>query len=127
MKRGWRSCPWGFVFQVTTFTKAICRRAANAARHGTRDLFLALPHIECILAIGRYAQDYHFTRVGRPLPDGIGVDETVRRWRDFVGEAPRIIALPHPSWRNNGWLKRNPWFEREVLPMLRTEVARAVS
>jgi uracil-DNA glycosylase len=89
-------------------------------------LFSALPRIECILAIGRFAQDYHFARTGRPLLKGLRVDETVRRWREFLGEAPRIIALPHPSWRNSGWIKRNPWFEWEVLPMLRSEVERAI-
>jgi uracil-DNA glycosylase len=35
---------------------------------------------------------------------------------------PRILPLPHPSWRNNAWLKRNPWFEEELLPVLRSEV-----
>ncbi|MFN0194730.1 MAG: uracil-DNA glycosylase family protein, partial [Aestuariivirga sp.] len=36
---------------------------------------------------------------------------------------PKIYALPHPSWRNNGWLKKNPWFEEDVLPDLRREIA----
>jgi uracil-DNA glycosylase len=90
-------------------------------------LFSKLPQIECILAIGRYAQEYHFARAGRPLPKGLGVDGTLRRWREFAGEAPKIIALPHPSWRNNGWIKRNPWFERDVVPALREAVARAIA
>jgi uracil-DNA glycosylase len=48
----------------------------------------------------------------------------VRRWRDILGnpQEPRILPLPHPSWRNNGWLKKNPWFEAELLPTLRREV-----
>jgi uracil-DNA glycosylase len=87
-------------------------------------LFEHLPQIETILAIGRYAQDYHFARLGRPLPKGAGVDQVVRRWREFEGGRPRVFALPHPSWRNSGWLKRNPWFELEVLPVIRAEVAR---
>ncbi len=90
-------------------------------------LFAMLPQIDCVLAIGRYAQDYHFARAGRPLPRGMSVDETIRRWRELSGEAPKIFPLPHPSWRNNAWLKRNPWFEAEVLPALRGEVARAIS
>jgi uracil-DNA glycosylase len=86
-----------------------------------------LPQIECILAIGRYAQDYHFARAGRPLPKGMGVNETIRWWRELTGEAPKIFPLPHPSWRNSGWIKRNPWFEADVLPALRAEVAKAIS
>lgn len=90
------------------------------------DLFAILPRLDCILAIGRYAQDYHYKRVGRPLPKGLRLDDIVRTASQFRGEAPRIVALPHPSWRNTGWLKRNPWFEDEILPMLRAEVARAI-
>ena len=35
---------------------------------------------------------------------------------------PRVLPLPHPSWRNTGWLKQNPWFETDLLPFLRTEI-----
>ncbi|MGL4241363.1 MAG: uracil-DNA glycosylase family protein, partial [Beijerinckiaceae bacterium] len=41
--------------------------------------------------------------------------------------APRIIPLPHPSWRNSGWLKRHPWFEVELLPELRRQVSVAIA
>jgi uracil-DNA glycosylase len=41
-----------------------------------------------------------------------------------LGEGPKIFALPHPSWRNSGWLKRNSWFETDVLPVLRAEIRR---
>lgn len=90
-------------------------------------LFAALPQIETVLAIGRYAQDYHFARLGRRLPKGATVSETVAQWRSFQGATPRIFALPHPSWRNTGWLKKNPWFETEILPELRAEVARLLA
>ena len=46
--------------------------------------------------------------------------ETVRAWRDY---APAILPLPHPSWRNTAWLRKNPWFEAEVLPYLRQRTA----
>ncbi|HZV85600.1 MAG TPA: uracil-DNA glycosylase family protein, partial [Brevundimonas sp.] len=45
--------------------------------------------------------------------------ETVRAWREH---APTILPLPHPSWRNTAWLRKNPWFEAEVLPYLRQRV-----
>jgi uracil-DNA glycosylase len=53
--------------------------------------------------------------------------EVVRGWRDYAGTIPRVIPLPHPSWRNTGWLRKNPWFEAELLPVLRAEVARLAS
>lgn len=101
------------------------RRECREAWHDV--LFPLLPQIQCVLAIGRYAQAYHFARAGRPLPKGMSVDETIRRWQELMGEAPKIFPLPHPSWRNSGWLKRNPWFDAEVLPALRKEVARAIA
>jgi uracil-DNA glycosylase len=45
--------------------------------------------------------------------------DTVRAWRDY---APEFIPLPHPSWRNTGWLKKNPWFELELVPTLRRQI-----
>ncbi|MGO9674510.1 MAG: uracil-DNA glycosylase family protein [Methylocella sp.] len=118
--------PMGFCFPGHTAQKGDLppRGECRAAWHD--ELFRALPQIECVLAIGRYAQDYHFARLGRPLPKGLRLDEIVRRWAEISGKTPQIIALPHPSWRNSGWLKRNPWFETEVLPMLRDFVAKAI-
>ncbi|SHG03222.1 Uracil-DNA glycosylase [Kaistia soli DSM 19436] len=79
-------------------------------------LAAALPAVSLVLAIGRAAQRWH---LGADA-DG-GVDDTVRRWRSIVErtEAPVVFPLPHPSWRNTGWLKRNSWFEAELLPELR--------
>jgi uracil-DNA glycosylase len=90
------------------------------------ELFAALGAFEVILAIGRYAQDYHLARLGHAAPKGAGVAETVARWREFADARPRVFPLPHPSWRNSGWLRRHPWFEAELLPELRREVGRVV-
>ena len=74
----------------------------------------AMPQIRLTLLIGAYAQAYYLgKRRGRTLAD------TVHAWRDF---APDYVPLPHPSPRNRRWLKQNPWFEAEVLPMLRERV-----
>lgn len=74
----------------------------------------AMPDIRLTLLIGAYAQAYYLgKRRGRTLA------ETVAAWRDF---APDYLPLPHPSPRNRRWLKQNPWFEAEVLPMLRERV-----
>ncbi len=88
-------------------------------------LFHRLPNLELILLVGQYAQKWHLDRtvVAR------GLTETVGRWRDVYrsGDRTRLMPMPHPSWRNNAWLKRNPWFERELLPALRADVARLVA
>jgi uracil-DNA glycosylase len=82
-------------------------------------LVASMPQIELVLAIGAYAQAWHLP--GRRA----GVNETVADWRDIFmrNEAPRVLPLPHPSWRNTAWLKRNPWFEADLLPVLRREIA----
>lgn len=86
-------------------------------------LFAAMPQVELILVIGQYAQAYHLGGKRQK-----SLTETVANWRaHFVdrGEgAPMVLPLPHPSWRNNAWLKKNPWFETDLLPVLRREVAR---
>ncbi|MBI1188595.1 MAG: uracil-DNA glycosylase family protein [Alphaproteobacteria bacterium] len=76
-----------------------------------------LANIRLTLLVGAYAQRYHLG-VRAPLT------EVVRRWRDF---GDRVMPLPHPSWRNTGWLRRHPWFEAEVVPALRRRVAHALS
>ena len=78
-------------------------------------LLSRLPDIRVTLLIGGYAQRWHLgSRAGRTLTD------TVARWREFAGEG--LFPTPHPSWRNNAWLKRHPWFETDVLPALRAAV-----
>jgi uracil-DNA glycosylase len=82
-------------------------------------IFAALPRLELILTIGRYAQGWHLG------PDrASGLTATVKRWRAIVAapRRPRILPMPHPSWRNNGWLRKNPWFEAELVPALQSEV-----
>lgn len=89
---------------------------ANAWR--TR-LLATLPKMSLVLLVGRHAQVWH---LGSRAKDDL--TETVGAWREY---APRCIPLPHPSWRNTGWLKKHPWFETDLLPYLRTRVARALS
>ena len=71
-----------------------------------------LGDVPLTVLVGGHAHRYH-------LAARTSVTETVSRWRDL---APRVFALPHPSWRNTAWLKKNPWFETELLPVLRTRV-----
>lgn len=78
-----------------------------------------LENIRLTLLIGGYAQAWHLG-----LPSRTRMTETVRGWADH---APAVIPLPHPSWRNTGWMRKNPWFERDLLPVLRAEVAGALA
>ena len=119
--------PMGFCFPGHTPEKGDLPPRRECAEEWHDTLFPLMPQVELILAIGRYAQAYHFRRLGRPLSPSTKLEILVRAWRDHAGAAPRVIALPHPSWRNSGWLKKNPWFDDEVLPELRREVAGLIS
>jgi len=80
-----------------------------------RDKLLALlPNIQLTLVIGQYAQAWHLKGANKT-----GVTQNVMAWRDTW---PTLLPLPHPSGRNNIWLKRNPWFIEEVLPPLKQQV-----
>ena len=87
-----------------------------------KQIFALMPNLELILLVGQYAQKWHLHRKTAAK----SLSETVTRWRDIYrpDDRPRLMPLPHPSWRNNAWLKRNPWFETELLPVLRADVAR---
>jgi uracil-DNA glycosylase len=93
------------------------RKECSRLWHAT--LFERLPQLELVLAVGSYAQRFH---LGGDIPASL--DATMREWRTYLRarKRPRVLPLPHPSWRNNAWLTRNPWFEAELLPVLRREV-----
>lgn len=74
---------------------------------------MALLKPQLTLLVGGHAMRWHL--------GARDVTATVARWREF---APAVFPLPHPSWRNTGWLKRNPWFEADLLPVLRATVAK---
>ena len=74
----------------------------------------ALGRVAVTLLVGLYAQAYYLGARRRG-----SLTETVRAWRDY---GPELLPLPHPSWRNTAWLKRNPWFETELLPDLRVRI-----
>lgn len=75
----------------------------------------AIPNIRLTLVIGKYAMDWH-------LPERRGnLTETVKAWSSYDGG---IMPLPHPSPRNNIWLKKNPWYEEQVIAELRRRVAK---
>ncbi|MEJ8810450.1 uracil-DNA glycosylase family protein [Variovorax ureilyticus] len=105
--------PMGFCYPGTGASGDLPPRPECAT--AWRDRVLAgLPNIRLTLVIGQYAQAWHLGHGA-----GAGVTETVRAWREHW---PAMLPLPHPSPRNNLWLRRNPWFEEEVIPALRARV-----
>jgi uracil-DNA glycosylase len=80
-----------------------------------RPLLAELPQVELTLLVGGYAQ-----RWSLPEARARSMTDTVAGWRAHL---PAVIPLPHPSWRNTGWIRRNPWFADEVVPYLRMRVA----
>lgn len=109
--------PMGFCFPGTGRSgdmppRPECAPAWRAA------LLSHLKNIQLTLVIGQYAQAYHLPN------ESASVTEAVQAWRKYW---PYTVPLPHPSPRNNLWLKRNPWFENELLPVLRVRVSEVLT
>jgi len=111
--------PMGFCFPGQDAKGGDLPPRAECAKLWHPALFEALPQLELVLAVGAYAQRFHLGAEA-----GGSLQETMAAWRKHLRRKarPRLLPLPHPSWRNNAWLKRNPWFEAELLPVLRREV-----
>jgi uracil-DNA glycosylase len=89
------------------------------AQHWRVRLTDALPPMKLTLLVGIHAQSWHLGEAAKS-----NMTETVTAWRDY---APAVLPLPHPSWRNTGWLKKNPWFEHDLVPCLRARVRQVLS
>jgi uracil-DNA glycosylase len=111
--------PMGFCYPGTGKAGDLPPRPECAATW-RRPLLAALPNIRLTLVIGQYAHAWHlYPERKRPA----SVTETVRNWQHWH---PGSIPLPHPSPRNNLWLKRNPWFEEQLLPELKRQTAKVL-
>ncbi len=73
-----------------------------------------LSRVKLILAVGQYAHAYHLSGTKKKT-----LTETVRAYEEY---GPAVLPLPHPSWRVTGWIKKNTWFESEIVPHLRDRV-----
>jgi uracil-DNA glycosylase len=116
--------PMGFCFPGQDAKGADLPPRPECAEAWRAELMALMSQVELVLAVGLYAQAWHL-RTGRAA----SLTETVMRWRDIyaVDGKPGIFPLPHPSWRNSGWLKRNPWFEMDLLPFLKAEIRRRIT
>jgi len=115
--------PMGFCFPGYDAAGSDLPPRRECAPTWRRTVLDAMPQIELVLAIGQYAQAWHLGSARMP-----SMTETVLAWQHYLlaNEGPAILPLPHPSWRNSGWLKRHPWFEAELLPVLRNRVKNLV-
>lgn len=113
--------PMGFCFPGLDAKGGDLPPRPECAPSWRASLFEVLPQFELVLLVGHYSQRWHLGKRVKPT-----LTETVANWRDYVtGESGvRYLPMPHPSWRNNAWLRRNPFFESELLPYLRGEVHR---
>lgn len=105
--------PMGFCYPGTGQSGDLPPRP-ECAKTWRAPLLAHLPNLRLTLVIGQYAQAYHL-----PNSNHKTVTETVKAWKEFL---PNQLPLPHPSPRNNIWLKRNPWFTTDLLPVLRKQV-----
>ena len=83
-----------------------------------RPLLEWMPQIELTLVIGQYAQKHYL-----PGDQKTNLTEMVKRWKEFL---PEHFPLPHPSPRNNIWLRKNPWFEKQTIPSLQQRVGQLI-
>lgn len=105
--------PLGFCYPGTGQRGDLPPRPECAATWRSR-LLGTMPDIQLTIAIGQYAHKYHLAKERKK-----NLTETVKAWREY---APGVFPLPHPSPRNNIWLKKNPWFNEEVIPSLQEQV-----
>ena len=105
--------PMGFCYPGTGPSGDLPPRRECAPQWRAR-LLQAMPRIELTLVIGQYAMAWHL-----PCAAANNLTETVRAWREH---GPAVLPLPHPSPRNNIWLKANPWFVLEVIPAVQARV-----
>jgi len=85
-------------------------------------LMTELKHLQLTIVIGQYAIKWHLPEV---IQQQRTITPIIKQWQQLLEKD--IIALPHPSPRNNIWLKKNPWFEVEVLPLLKNKVSDIIS
>jgi uracil-DNA glycosylase len=116
--------PMGFCFPGSDDKGGDLPPRRECAENWHRKVFARFDNLALTILVGGYAQRWHLGR-DRTVD---GLTRTVEAWRHIYdcSTGLRTIPLPHPSWRNSRWLTRNPWFDTELLPVLRADVASAL-
>lgn len=112
--------PMGFCFPGYDATGSDLPPRRECAAAWRARVFAALPELALLLVIGAHAMRWHLREAERG-----SMTATVAAWAEILdrpGAGPDIVPLPHPSWRNSGWLKAHPWFDAQVLPVLKNRV-----
>lgn len=111
--------PMGFCFPGYDDTGSDLPPRPECARTWRAALVAGLDQADLVLLVGRYAQRWH---LGPAAGDSLSA--CVAGWRGSLlsNGGRKLVALPHPSWRNTAWLRRNHWFEDDLVPVLRREV-----
>lgn len=111
--------PMGFCFPGLDAHGGDLPPRRECAPRWRAQLFDHLVNVRLVVLVGLYAQRWH---LGPQCRDNLTA--TVAAWREFMdGGEQKFFPLPHPSWRNNAWLKKNPWFDNELIPELRRAVS----
>lgn len=108
--------PMGFCFPGYSAKGADLPPPAICAKTWRADVMALLGTVRLTLLVGGLAQTWH-----------MGKGTVTARVADWRATAPHVFPLPHPSWRNTGWLKKHPWFEDALLPELRQAVTEALT
>ena len=111
--------PMGFCFPGYDKNGGDIPPMKRCAQTWHSDLMAAMPNIKLKLLVGGYAQKWH---LGKKMQRNL--TETVKQWPTYASEG--LFTLPHPSWRNTGWIKKHPWFETETLPALKSAISSAL-
>lgn len=117
--------PMGFCFPGFSAAGGDLPPRRECAEEWHERIFAALTQLRILVVIGGYAHRWHLgAAVARQ-----SVSEIVASWRDLHArnETLRVFALPHPSWHNNLWIKRNPWFSTELLPFMQESIREALN
>ena len=120
--------PMGFCFPGLDDKGSDLPPRKECAPKWQEQLFDLMPQIELKLLVGMYAQSWHLGKNRHKT-----LTQTVAHWHDYVSDAdglsnkPMLLPMPHPSWRNTAWLRKNPFFEQEVIPFLRREIKRLIA
>lgn len=109
--------PVGFCYPGTGKTGDLPPRP-ECAPAWRAQLLARMRRLELTIVLGQYAQAHHLP------PSNLSLTKIVQAWRDYW---PAVLPLPHPSPRNNIWLRKNPWFQKEVLPALRRRVTKILA